>query len=215
MPRIQGHRAASTRPADAKTTTRKTSKVDAPPAKKVDAYVAPAAAHGASPKVGVEKAGLSFAGKTGADAVVDLANYIEAGGSPFAGESDSDRAKVFSTLSKMLEPGGGAPKTTRPALLQRSAAATALLSLAGTAKADLRDQALGAYAKALGGERTYGLRMSMLVNLDAAKLPLTGQAKAVADKVRAELLPGKPPYEEWFKGGKHTLNVKHYVMDDF
>lgn len=33
--------------------------------------------------------------------------------------------------------------------------------------------------------------------------------------MREQLLPKQPPYEEWFKGRKSTLNVRHYVMDEF
>lgn len=214
MPRVHGHRVTSTQPAQPKAPAKKPARTEAARPKHVDAYEAPAGSRASTPKVGVDAKGLSFAGKTGAEAVVEAANYIEAGGSPFAALTDAERETAFAALAKLIGPRGEG-KSTKPALLQRSAAVTALLSLAGTAKAGLRDQAVNLYADVLGGERTYGLRMSMVVNLDAAKLPLTKQAAAIADQVRAQLLPDKPPYEEWFKGGKHTLNVRHYVMEDF
>jgi hypothetical protein len=158
--------------------------------------------------------GLSFEGKSGSAALVAIARSIEAGGAPFSKASAADLSKAIGQLAAELAkaPSG---KDSKAALLSRSAAATALLSLAGEAKGEARTAAQNAYAAAMGKETSRGLRLSMLTNLDASKLGVSGPAKAAADKVRAELLPGRPPYEEWFKGSRHTLEVRHYVMEDF
>ena len=178
----------------------------------VDAFEAKGGPGG--PKIGVSAKGLTFAGKSGPDAVVDIAQAIEKGSAPFSGLSDADQTKARGALAGMLQP-EGTGKPSRAGLLERSAAATAMLSLAGSAKAAVRDQALAAYSGAMKSEGSFPLKMSMMVNLDAAKLPLTGATGQIADQVRSQLLPDKPPYDEWFKGGKHTLEVRHYVMEDF
>jgi hypothetical protein len=216
MPRVTSHTpAASTGKTEPKTLPAKKTEPKPVEPKKVptDNYE-PKTGQDAGPRAQITSKGIGFAGKTGAAALTDLANYIEAGGAPFAHLSDAEQKTALSALTRALS-GGADGKQTRAGLLERSAAVTALLSLAGAAKADVRDQALASYTGAMKSERTFGLRMSMMVNLDAAKLPLTGKAATVADQVRGELLPQQPPYDKWFKGDKHTLNVRHYVMEDF
>ena len=215
MPRVHSPTVASAGKTQPKTPpANKTEPKQVEPKRVATDNYEPQAAQDASPKAQITSGGIGFAGKTGAEALTDLANYVEAGGAPFAHLSDAEQKTALSVLTKALS-GGTHGKPTRAGLLQRSAAVTALLSLAGAAKADVRDQAIATYTGAMKSERTFGLRMSMMVNLDAAKLPLTGQAATIADQVRGELLPQQPPYDKWFKGDKHTLNVRHYVMEDF
>ena len=157
---------------------------------------------------------LTLNGRPGAAALTELAQLVEGGGAPFAKTSPAQQKKLLESITAALGAGEkGKPTTGRT--LDRSAAATALLSLAGAASPDLRQKAIGAYVAAMSREAVPGLKASMLINLDASHLALDGAAQGEAAKVRGKLLPEKPPYDEWFKGKKTTLNVKHYVMEDF
>ena len=160
---------------------------------------------------------LLLNGKKGSAALIETARLIEAGISPFAKATPSQ----LKALAKQLGVPGSAsdgrkPSTTGP-LLNRSATATLLLSLAKAAPdKPTREAALSAYVKALAGEPNPQLRGSMLNNLEYSKLPVSSAAAVTLNKVRNEVLPTRPPYDEWFKGpGKAKLEVCHYVMDEF
>lgn len=157
---------------------------------------------------------LSVSGKTGSEATVAAARLIEHGHNPLRGLKTPDLARLYETLSKTLS-GLEAGKPTAAKVLDRSAAATVLLQLAGSAPTELRERALTTYADAMAREKSLGLRTSMMVNLDASRLSLNGPALATATVAREALLPPRPPYEDWFKGRKNTLVAKHYVMDEF
>ena len=75
---------------------------------------------------------------------------------------------------------------------------------------------MNTYIKALSTEPNLPLRKSMLVNLDFTRLELPAASAAKVDAARAQVLPPRPPYDEWFKGqAKPKLEVRHYVMDEF
>ena len=153
-------------------------------------------------------------GKPGAGASVELAHMIEGGAAPFLKASPVQQQKLLEALTAALAPNEKGKPTTG-ATLARSAAATALLSLAQAASPELKKQAMATYVSAMSREKVPALRTSMLVNLDASHLSLEGAQQIETAKLRGALLPEKPPYDEWFKGKKATLNVKHYVMEDF
>ncbi len=157
---------------------------------------------------------LLLDGQSGPAATLELAHLIEGGANPFAGTSAAQQKKLLATFTTALAATGSA-KPTSDATLARSAAATALLSLAQVGGADVRKKALSTYAGAMTREKVSGLQASMLVNLDSTHLSLEGPQLDAAATVRGKLLPERPPYEEWFTGAHPTLNVKHYVMDDF
>lgn len=165
-----------------------------------------------------KKGELLLNGRAGAGAKVEAARLIEVGFDPFKHATPTQRTALAKELAgTMAAPEGGKKQTTQGPLLNRSAAATLLLSLARTApdKAT-REATLNTYVKALSTEPNLSLRKSMMLNLDFAKLKLPTTAEAKLEKARAELAPPKPPYDEWFKGqAKPKLEIKHYVMDEF
>lgn len=164
-----------------------------------------------------KKGELLLNGRAGAGAKVETARLIETGFSPFAHATPTQRTALAKELAASLNANDGKKPTTQGPLLNRSAAATLLLSLARTApdKAT-RDATLNTYVKALSTEPNLPLRKSMLMNLDFTRLAVPAGAAAKLDQARAELLPPRPPTDEWFKGqAKPKLEIKHYVMDEF
>ncbi|MHB8873583.1 MAG: hypothetical protein ACYC8T_07845 [Myxococcaceae bacterium] len=165
--------------------------------------------------IGISAAGqLQLDGRAGPEATIELARMIEGGAAPFARTSPAQQKKLLESLTAALAPQEKGKPTTG-ATLARSAAATLLLSLAQAGSPDLKKQAMTTYVGAMAREKVSGLKTSMLVNLDASHLSLEGAQQVEAAKVRGTLLPETPPYDEWFKGRKSTVNVKHYVMEDF
>lgn len=158
---------------------------------------------------------LTVNGQTGREAMVSLARIIELSDqNPLRGIKTPDAARLYESLEKTLaQVEIGKPKASQ--VLERSAAATVLLQLAGQVPVELRERMLNTYVDTMAKERSTPFRMSMMVNLDASRLSLNGPALAKATLVREQLLPPRPPYEEWFKGRKATLTTHHYVMDEF
>lgn len=146
------------------------------------------------------------------------AREIVAGQDPFQDLDDSKKKQWLDALVKKIHPSDGPgtnSKHRRTEVLARSAAATSLLSLAESSKGDARIRALDAYVAAMQKEPSLPLASSMLINLDQAKLSLSAASAQIAAGVRARILPPSLPYETWFSGTKHVLNVRHYVMDEF
>ncbi|MFZ5469871.1 MAG: hypothetical protein ACOZIN_10590 [Myxococcota bacterium] len=186
-----------------------------PKPKPADRYESQGAAT-REPKLSVGRGGeLSVNGKKGKEALVEVARLIETGAAPFRSMPRALQEKVFTHLASALSADGQTGKPTAAKLLTRSAAATGLLSLAAAGSSELRARTLATYVDAMGKERHFPFRMSMMVNLEASRLSLVGEAGVKAKQIREELLPSRPPYEEWFKNGKDVLEVRHYVMDDF
>jgi len=159
---------------------------------------------------------LTLDGKKGNAACIETARLIETGVSPFRHATDAQRSHLVEHLLGHFE-GPGAGKNSSSAVLNRSAAATLLLSVARTSTGQTRDKALAGYLEVLGREKHLPLKTSMLVNLDAAKLPLKKAQAAAVEAARDIVAPETPPYAKWFKpGDKHPhLEVRQYVMDEF
>lgn len=163
----------------------------------------------------ITKAGaLTLEGKATPAAMVEAARMVETGLAPFAHLAPAQSAAVLRSLSDALAPRGSG-KPTAALTLQRSAAATLLLSLARSSEGPVRKQAVQAYVAALVREGHPLLQKSMLKNLDATHLELPAATRKSLEAARAHLLPPRPPYERWFKGPKPTLKVQQYVMDEF
>lgn len=206
-PRVETPSSSEVRPAPVPTAPSRPSSIRRP--SDGFAEVTPAS----TAQVSVGRGGeLTVNGKTGTDAMVSLARIIENGQNPLRDLKTQDLASLYTSLSKTLnssEPG----KPSAVKVTERSAAATVLLQIAGSAPTELRERILNTYADAMVKEKSVGLRTSMMVNLDASRLSLNGPALAKATQTREALLPPRPPYEAWLKDGK--LGVKHYVMDEF
>jgi len=169
-------------------------------------------------EISLSKTGeLLLNGKAGVGARIETARLIETGFSPFAHASNAQRTALAKELAGTLTATDAKKPTTQGPLFARSAAATLLLSLARTApEKGTREATLNTYIKAMATEPSLPLRKSMLVNLDFTRLEIPASAAARLATVRAEVLPPRPPYDEWFKGpGKPKLEVRHYVMDEF
>lgn len=165
-----------------------------------------------------KKGELLLNGKRGAGAQLETARLIEAGFSPFVNATQDQRTALAKDLAQVFSKAGAARKqTTSGPLLERSAAATLLLSLAQAApEKSTRAAALNTYIKALSTEPSVHLRKSMLLNLDVSQLEVPATALSKLKAARDELLPPRPPYDEWFKGqSKPKLEIRHYVMDEF
>lgn len=160
---------------------------------------------------------LLLDGKRGPAASVEVARLIETGVSPFRHATEAQRTALVGKLLAHLE-APSSHKNTSSAVLHRSAAATLLLSLARTADdARGRDAALDGYLQLLGRETHLPFKTSMLINLDAAKLPLKKAQAAAVELARDVVQPAAPPYAKWFKEGDPAphLEVRQYVMEDF
>ncbi len=173
--------------------------------------------HSGPGEVVLSKTGdLLLDGKKGPAAAIETARLIETGVSPFRHATDTQRAALAGRLLAQLEP-TATGKQPSVSVMNRSAAATLLLSIARTSTGETRDKALGGYLKLLERETHLQFKTSMLVNLDAAKLPLKKAQVATVEAVRDIVAPEAPPYAKWFKAGdKHPhLEVRQYVMEDF
>jgi hypothetical protein len=157
---------------------------------------------------------LLLEGKKGPAAAIEVARLIETGVSPFAHASETQRAALIPQLERLAEP-ARAGKQSSSAVLARSAAATLLLSLVRTSEGKSKDQALRLYLGLLEREPNPKLRTSMLLNLDAAHVPLRKPQAAQVEGVRAQVQPAAPPYDTWFKGSHPKLEARQFVMDDF
>ena len=151
---------APTRPADNRATTVRDN-FDGGRAR-ADGAIAFGARNGGPGEVALTKSGdITLNGRKGSGAVNELARLIETGLSPFAKATDAQRERLVSTMSgALVAPSGSKPSAQ--GVQDRSSAATVLLSVARTAKADVRDQAVTAYVKAMAKESSPGLRTSML-----------------------------------------------------
>ncbi len=161
---------------------------------------------------------LLLDGKRGHAAAVEVARLIETGVSPFRHATEAQREALAQKLLTHLE-APTAHKNTSTAVLHRSAAATLLLSLARVADdAKSRDLAIDGYLKLLVRETHLPFKTSMLINLDAAKLPLKKAQIEQREIARDVVQPEAPPYNGKLfklKDGKPHLEVRQYVMEDF
>ncbi|MBL8957074.1 MAG: hypothetical protein JNK82_40245 [Myxococcaceae bacterium] len=173
--------------------------------------------NGGPGEVTLSKTGeLALDGKKGHAASIETARLIETGVSPFKHATDVQRSQLAEKLLGHLEE-PASHKNSSSAVLNRSAAATLLLSVARTSGGETRDKAIGGYLKLLERETHLPFKTSMLVNLDAARLPLKKAQGALVEAVRDIVAPETPPYAKWFKAGdkKPHLEVRQYVMEEF
>jgi hypothetical protein len=166
-------------------------------------------------QVTLNKAGeLLLDGRKGVAANVETARLIEVGASPFARATEAQREALLEKLITEHIEHAHPGKQNSNAVLHRSAAATLMLSIARTADAETRDRALANYAKLMDRETNLAFKTSLLVNLEASKLPLK-KVQASVDAARAIIQPVKPKIYDQIANKGNRLEVRQYVMGDF
>ncbi|MHB8873877.1 MAG: hypothetical protein ACYC8T_09360 [Myxococcaceae bacterium] len=167
----------------------------------------------ANPRAGdpVQSAGVLY----------EAALLVGGGVNPYDKATSAQRSRALGYLSQVAS--AGAERSIREmtpsqtTMAMKSGSATALLALAESATtsadAPVRAKAIDTYLGVAEKEIHRGLKVSMTLNLDASKgsLALSEAQKTRLEKLVAQALPAKPPYDEWFKNGNDTVNVKHYV----
>lgn len=160
-----------------------------------------------------------------ARALYEGALLLSEGINPYAGATAATRARALPYLADCSKTGTERglnemqPSETTMAL--KSGSASALLALAKAAKApaeaSVRQQALETFMATAEKEIHRGLQTSMVLNLDAARseLGLTPAQETRLGKLKATLLPEKPPYDKWFAGGNDTARIRQYVHSDY
>lgn len=161
----------------------------------------------------------------GAPALYEAALLVADGKDPFAGASPAVKARALGVLEASAQ--AGVERAVRErvpsetTMQMKSGAATGLLALAEAAstpaEANVRKAAIEAYLGAAEKEIHRGLRTSMALNLDSLKdqLGLSAAHKTRLAALVEKALPAKPPYAEWFKNGNDTLQIRHYVHEEF
>lgn len=158
---------------------------------------------------------LTLEGKKGPAAAIEVARLIETGVSPFKHASEAQREHLVKALVSGLEKAHSG-KSSSGSVMNRSSAATLLLSLARVSGGATREQALAGYVNLLEHETHLPLKTSMLSNLDAAHLPLKKAQSVQVEAARDVVQPAAPPYQKWFGSEKKPhLEVRQYVMEDF
>lgn len=157
---------------------------------------------------------LLLNGKTGFAARDEAALLVQSGVSPFRHATLEQRQRLLTDLTEIVKEGVQRPSDA--GLLNRSSAATLLLSLARTSPASIQGPALESYVTAMGKEKNFELAASMLNNLNFDRLQLTKPQEVVRQRLEQRETPSVMAYEEWWgKSKKPKLEVRHYVMEDF
>jgi len=164
---------------------------------------------------------------TSPPAIYRAAQAVAAGNEAWlkdAGLGAAGREKLARTLEAGLAAGNDAPAGLPPKQADqqtRSASATLALTMAkGLPDSDpAKGRLVAAYVAQMGKESLKGLKASMALNLeDAVKsgaVRLSAAQQADLAQAKESTLPSKPPYDEWFKNGKTSLNVKQYIHPEF
>jgi hypothetical protein len=148
--------------------------------------------------------------------LVSRALLIQSGKSPYSEASINQRTSALRSLSGHLTRHASEHKPRKSAVLERSAAATGLLSLAKSSEGSIRERALATYIEAMDKEGCWPLKVSMYAALFGSKVQAPNDVAHVLDRIRGEVLPETPPYEEWFRGTKEPkLEMRQYVMPGF
>jgi hypothetical protein len=174
--------------------------VIAPALKRKDAFDSAERGSDGSLSLGRREAGLGevvlsntgellLDGQKGPAAALETARLIELGLFPFANATEEQRAQLVKTLVRHIEP-ATVRKSSSRSVLNRSAGATLLLSLARSAeKIATREGALAEYIMLLGNETHLPLKASLLTNLDAADVPLKKAQAALVEEARHTAQP--------------------------
>lgn len=161
----------------------------------------------------------------GAMVLYEAALLVNEGVNPYAGASPAQRQRALAYLEQVaaIAADRSIHEMTPSArtMAMKSGSATALLALAeaanGADDAAIRSKAIDTYLSIAEKEIHRGLRVSMTLNLDSLKGGL-GLSEAQRTRLSALLgaaLPSRPPYEEWFKEGNQTIQIKQYVHSDY
>jgi hypothetical protein len=98
--------------------------------------------------------------------------------------------------------------------LRSGAAATMLAVIEGADTPAVMQAAARAYLDRAANEPDERLRASMYRNILPLKGSLSTELAARVDALKARVIPEKPPYDEWFKNGNKTLEVRQYAHPD-
>lgn len=122
---------------------------------------------------------------------------------------------VTGAYDEALRQSQGSDVQRTDALKARSGAAAAMLAvIEGADSPQVMNAAAGAYLDRALGEPDERLRASMYRNIEPLKGTLSSeQARKVAE-LKARVIPDTPPYDEWFKDGNKTLEVRQYAHDE-
>jgi hypothetical protein len=150
---------------------------------------------------------------------------LNEGINPYAAATPATRSRSLTYLADCANKGvernltERTPSETTMALM--SGSASALLALAQAAKtpaeANTRQKAISTYLNTLEKELPRGLRTSMVFNLDGLRteLKLSPADGARLDKLKATLLPTRPPYEKWLSSTDDTIKIRQYAHVEF
>lgn len=134
-------------------------------------------------------------------------------GTPFKGADATTQAKALAFLERAFSAGKDStplPEVSKQRI--RSAAASTLLALIEGASGEVKSKALELFTRQAAGEPMHGLRASMYFNLDRVRGSLDAASVSKLDALKLDVIPQKPPYEEWFKAnGARSFNVVHYA----
>jgi hypothetical protein len=98
--------------------------------------------------------------------------------------------------------------------LRSGAFATMLAVVEGADTPELKKKAAERYLDRAMKEPHEGIRDTAWRNLAALRGELPAELGPKIDALKSRVLPERPPYDEWFKGGNKTLNVRHYAHDE-